>query len=299
MKILLVDDSRSAAAVFAMRLGEIGHQVIVAENGAIAVEKFRTEAPDLVLMDIEMPVMNGFEATNRIRQVELSQRWAWTPIVFLTSVDTPENFVTSIDAGGDDLIPKNVPEPVLRAKLKAMARVAGLRRELIAANRQMEDDIRARKAAESELSCRLVELTELNQTLSNMHPHRRARRCSMGGNQRQRLRYRGRHPGKDIRSVLHHAARGPGSRTRSGALLRHRPEPRRTHRNGKRNGGWHLLPPGPADAPHRDNTRKTRLCLRNQNAGSSTGNKRQVTTEKLQCRYPSWWSMIHRSPEKC
>lgn len=168
MKILLVDDSRSAAAVFAMRLGEIGHEVVAAENGAIAVEKFRTEAPDLVLMDIEMPVMNGFEATNRIRQVELSQRWAWTPIVFLTSVDTPENFVTSIDAGGDDLIPKNVPEPVLRAKLKAMARVAGLRRELIAANRQMEDDIRARKAAESELSCRLVELTELNQTLSNM-----------------------------------------------------------------------------------------------------------------------------------
>ena len=74
MKILLVDDSRSAAAVFALRLGAIGHDVVVAENGAVAVEKFRAEAPDLVLMDIEMPVMNGFEATNRIRQVETSQQ---------------------------------------------------------------------------------------------------------------------------------------------------------------------------------------------------------------------------------
>ena len=168
MKILLVDDSRSAAAVFAMRLGAIGHDVVVAENGAVAVEKFRAEAPDLVLMDIEMPVMNGFEATNRIRQFETSQQWAWTPIIFLTAVDTPENFVTSVDAGGDDLIPKNVPEPVLRAKLKAMARVAGLRHELIAANRQMQDDIRARRAAEAELSRRCTELTELNETLSKM-----------------------------------------------------------------------------------------------------------------------------------
>ena len=168
MKILLVDDSRSAAAVFALRLGAIGHDVVIAENGAVAVEKFRAEAPDLVLMDIEMPVMNGFEATNRIRQVETSQQWAWTPIIFLTAVGTPENFVTSVDAGGDDLIPKNVPEPVLRAKLKAMARVAGLRQELIAANRQMEDDIRARKAAEAELSHRCAELTELNETLSKM-----------------------------------------------------------------------------------------------------------------------------------
>ena len=115
-----------------------------------------------------MPVMNGFEATNRIRQFETSQQWAWTPIIFLTAVDTPENFVTSVDAGGDDLIPKNVPEPVLRAKLKAMARVAGLRHELIAANRQMEEDILARKAAEAELSRHCAELTELNETLSKM-----------------------------------------------------------------------------------------------------------------------------------
>lgn len=168
MKILLVDDSRSASAVFLMRLSSFGHEVFLAENGAVAVEKFREVAPDLVLMDIEMPVMNGFEATNRIRLFETSQRWSWTPIIFLTSVDTPENFVTSIDAGGDDLVPKNVPDPVLRAKLKAVARVAGLRHELLEANRQMEVDIRARQTAEAELSRRCDELTELNITLSNI-----------------------------------------------------------------------------------------------------------------------------------
>jgi signal transduction histidine kinase len=168
MKILLVDDSRSASAVFAMRLETMGHSVSVAENGLVAVERFRELAPDLVLMDIEMPVMDGFEATHRIREFEASGQWAWTPIIFLTAVGTPENFVTSVDAGGDDLIPKNVPEPVLRAKLKAMARVAALRHGLIDANRRMQDDIRARQQAEDELSRRCAELTELNDRLSRM-----------------------------------------------------------------------------------------------------------------------------------
>lgn len=168
MRILLVDDSRSVADVFSRRLGVFGYEVFVAENGAVAVEKFRELAPDLVLMDIEMPVMNGFQATNHIRNFETSQQWAWTPIIFLTSADTTDNFVASIDAGGDDLIPKSVPEAVLRAKLKAMARVANLRQNLLHANRRMEEDIHARQIAEAELSSRCSELIELNLTLSKI-----------------------------------------------------------------------------------------------------------------------------------
>ena len=77
MKILLVDDSRSSSAVFSDRLAAFGHEVCRAENGAIAVEMFRACAPDLVLMDIEMPVMDGFQATNCIRAFETSKKWAW------------------------------------------------------------------------------------------------------------------------------------------------------------------------------------------------------------------------------
>lgn len=134
MKILVVDDAQSVAMVFTARLKSFGHQVLLAENGAVAVKSFREFAPDLVLMDIEMPVMNGFDATDNIRKFEASQEWAWTPIIFLTGSDTTENLVTAIEAGGDDLIAKNAPEPVLRAKMKAMARVAGLRQKLACAN---------------------------------------------------------------------------------------------------------------------------------------------------------------------
>lgn len=139
MKILLVDDARSVVMVMTSRLASYGYDVVHAANGQAAVAAFADAAPDLVLMDIEMPVMNGFEATNRIRAFEATQAWAWTPIIFLTSSDTVENLVTAIEAGGDDFMSKFVPEPVLQAKMKAMSRIAGLRRSLSQANQKLQD----------------------------------------------------------------------------------------------------------------------------------------------------------------
>jgi diguanylate cyclase (GGDEF)-like protein len=139
MKILLVDDARSVVQVMTARLGSYGYEVLHAADGQAAVELFASSAPDLVLMDIEMPVMNGFEATNRIRAFEATQQWAWTPVIFLTSSDTVENLVTAIEAGGDDFMSKFVPEPVLHAKMKAMSRIASLRASLSLANRKLQD----------------------------------------------------------------------------------------------------------------------------------------------------------------
>jgi diguanylate cyclase (GGDEF)-like protein len=139
MKILLVEDTRAVAAVMAARLASFGHEVSIAENGQVGVDTFAKLSPDLVLMDIEMPVMNGFDATNRIRALEATQQWAWTPIIFLTASDTPENLVTAIEAGGDDFMAKAVPEVVLQAKMKAMARIATLRQRLSVANRMLGD----------------------------------------------------------------------------------------------------------------------------------------------------------------
>lgn len=138
MRILLVDDSRSVAAVIAARLSAIGHELIMADDGVSALERFRDSKPDLVLMDIEMPVMNGFQAAQQIRALEARQDCAWTPIIFLTASDTHENLITAIDAGGDDFIAKSMPEAVLEAKMKAMARIAALRAELSRANRKLE-----------------------------------------------------------------------------------------------------------------------------------------------------------------
>lgn len=138
MKILLVEDTRTVAAVMAARLTAFGHEVSIAENGQVGFDKFRELSPDLILMDIEMPLMNGFEATNRIRAFEATQQWAWTPIIFLTASATPENMVTAIEAGGDDFLVKGLSEEVLHAKMKAMTRIASTRRLLSIANLKLE-----------------------------------------------------------------------------------------------------------------------------------------------------------------
>lgn len=138
MKILLVEDSRAIAAVMAARLMSFGHEVTLAENGQVACVRFRESAPDLVLMDIEMPVMNGFEATHQIRAFEATQKWAWTPIIFLTASDSMENLIAAIDAGGDDFLVKGLSEQVLHAKMKAMTRIAEMRRLLSLANLRLE-----------------------------------------------------------------------------------------------------------------------------------------------------------------
>lgn len=138
MKILLVEDARSVAAVFRARLESYGYEVSHAENGLVAVERFPELAPDLVLMDIEMPVMNGFEAVTRIRAYEAQHEWAWTPVIFLTASDSVENLIRAIEAGGDDYLTKMAPEGVMQAKMKAMSRISAMRRQLIAANRHLK-----------------------------------------------------------------------------------------------------------------------------------------------------------------
>ena len=138
MKILLAEDTRAFAAVMEARLTSFGHEVSLAENGQLAFDKFCVSPPDLVLMDIDMPLMNGFEATTRIRAFEATQKWAWTPIIFLTASDTPENLVTAIEAGGDDFLAKGLSEKVLYAKMKAMERIAAMRHLLSVANRKLE-----------------------------------------------------------------------------------------------------------------------------------------------------------------
>jgi diguanylate cyclase (GGDEF)-like protein len=138
MKILLVEDNRAVAALMAARLASFGHKVNLAENGQLAFDKFRESPPDLVLMDIEMPLMNGLEATNRIRAWEATQKWAWTPIIFLTASDSPENLVIAIESGGDDFLAKGLSEEVLHAKMKAMTRIAGMRQLLSVANLKLE-----------------------------------------------------------------------------------------------------------------------------------------------------------------
>jgi len=126
-RILVVDDTATNRQILAVFLKKLGHVVELAEDGAKAVDMFSTKPFDLVIMDVMMPVMDGYEATRRIKAI-CGERWV--PVIFLSALDKDENLVTGLDAGGDDYLPKPVNFVVLEAKLRSLTRAIALRREL-------------------------------------------------------------------------------------------------------------------------------------------------------------------------
>jgi len=127
LKVLVVDDTATNRQILQVFLRKLGLRVDVAADGAEAVERFKSGAPDLVLMDVMMPVMDGFEATRRIKQL-CGDRWV--PVVFLSALDKEENLVTGLDAGGDDYLHKPVSFVVLDAKLRSLTRSIRTQRAL-------------------------------------------------------------------------------------------------------------------------------------------------------------------------
>lgn len=126
MKILLVDDVQMERMQMAIRLKQLGHTVEMASSGEQALEIYPNFEPELILLDVTMPNMNGFELSSIIRQTYPD----WVPIIFLSSHDEPSMIANGIEAGGDDYLIKPVDKIVLNSKLIAMQRIAFMRREL-------------------------------------------------------------------------------------------------------------------------------------------------------------------------
>ncbi len=122
LRILLVEDNEDNRLLIWAYLKNTPHQVQMAENGAIAVDKFKTATYDIVLMDMQMPVMDGYTATREIRRWEQDQGRPSVPVIALTAHALKEDEQKSRDAGCDGHITK----PIKKARLlEAMAHFTG------------------------------------------------------------------------------------------------------------------------------------------------------------------------------
>ncbi len=117
MHILLAEDHPVNQLVAEELLKRMGHSVMLAQNGREAVDAYTTESFDLVLMDIQMPLMDGFEATAAIRSIE-SERGTHTPIVAMTAHALDGYREQCLAAGMDGYVPKPVRVPVLLAVIE-------------------------------------------------------------------------------------------------------------------------------------------------------------------------------------
>lgn len=117
-KILVVDDDQSIREILATQLTRLGYAVALAADGEEAVEAFKTEAPDAILMDLMMPRMDGLTACQHIRKLE-KKTGKRAPVLFLTARDSTHDKTSAALSGGDEFVPKPVSLQDLRARLDA------------------------------------------------------------------------------------------------------------------------------------------------------------------------------------
>lgn len=136
MKVLIVDDEQANRLILQAMLKKSSHEVIEACNGQEAIDLFDEHQPDLVLMDVMMPIMDGYEATKRIKESSAAH---FVPVIFLTAITDEEALVKCIDSGGDDFLTKPYNRTILQAKIAAMERIRLLNHTVTVQNQELAE----------------------------------------------------------------------------------------------------------------------------------------------------------------
>jgi class 3 adenylate cyclase len=128
-RILVVDDTPQNVKLLGDLLTAKGYEVTTAASGEQALESIARQPPDLVLLDIMMPGLSGYEVCRKIRE---NPATALLPVVLATSLDPNQERVKGIEAGADDFLPKPVNQAELFARVKSLLRIKGLQDERLA-----------------------------------------------------------------------------------------------------------------------------------------------------------------------
>src|SRR5215469_2673124 len=150
-RVLVVDDILSNVKLLEAKLSAEYFEVITASNGEQALTRVSAELPDIVLLDVMMPGMDGFEVCRRIKA---NAKTAYIPVVMVTALDQPSDRVTGLDAGADDFLTKPVDDAALFARVRSLVRL-----------KLMTDELRLREATGQNMG-----LIDPADTLIEQHP---------------------------------------------------------------------------------------------------------------------------------
>ncbi len=138
-KILVVDDEPRNVKILQIQLNARGYTVYTAADGLEALDTVEKEMPDLILLDINMPRMDGFEV---VKQIRANKATEFIPIVMITALrDTRENRIKSIEAGADDFIEKPFDSLEVLARVRSLLRIKQYQDTLATHNARLEEEL--------------------------------------------------------------------------------------------------------------------------------------------------------------
>ncbi|ABW30060.1 two-component transcriptional regulator [Acaryochloris marina MBIC11017] len=115
-KILIVDDEATIRRILATRLSMVGYEIVVAADGVEALEQFEAEKPDLIVLDVMMPRMNGLQVCQTLRES------TGVPIIMLTALGEVSDRIKGLELGADDYLPKPFSPKELESRIQAILR---------------------------------------------------------------------------------------------------------------------------------------------------------------------------------
>src|SRR6516164_601576 len=137
-EILVVDDDALSRTLLAQLLTAAGYKCIVSKDGSEALEIIHARPPSLLLLDFDMPGLNGAEVLTRLRSNH-NPTVAQIPVIMLTAHGSEESEVSCLQAGADDFVTKPVYAAVLRARIQTQLRLRSMRRQLQRQNDELEN----------------------------------------------------------------------------------------------------------------------------------------------------------------
>ena len=140
--LLVVDDNPVNLQLLHQFLDSAGYRILVAQDGESAIEQAVEALPDIVLMDVLLPGMSGFDACRKLHEREAT---ASTPVIFLTALSRTSDKVEGFRAGGVDFLTKPLQFEEVLARIEVHLEIARLRRDLVATNAQLEERDRRRE----------------------------------------------------------------------------------------------------------------------------------------------------------
>jgi adenylate cyclase len=164
-KVLVVDDTPNNVKLLSDLLSVKGYAVATATNGEEGLTKIASEKPDLVLLDVMMPGLSGYEVCQRIRA---NSETALLPVVLVTSLDPQQERVKGIEAGADDFLSKPINQPELFARVRSLLRVKALQDEV---GRQADALKQWNLKLEERVNEQVAELQRLGQLKRFFSPH--------------------------------------------------------------------------------------------------------------------------------
>lgn len=180
LRILIIDDVETNRFVLRNIISDMGHQPVLAENGVQGLKIMERIVPDLILLDVAMPEMDGFEFCEIIKKDIKTRN---IPIIFISAFDEAEDIVKGFEMGGADYVTKPFIQEVVRSRVEVQLKLAEMNKNLVETNRRMQtcvaEQIKQLESEKKKVLYALLKLVRKNAYFDEGHIERLQYNCKV------------------------------------------------------------------------------------------------------------------------